>query len=121
MFWKSKVEPKPVFTPNFEKDFALLFFLIKVESENADWELDMMNNNSMNISENYISDLITKSTESIINKLSDSYIDIILKYMDKDGIVLTISEIISKNLISKGIKINKINFGTEVEISDVEE
>jgi sulfatase maturation enzyme AslB (radical SAM superfamily) len=28
---------------------------------------------------------------------------------------------ITKNLIAKGIKINKINIGTEVEISDVEE
>lgn len=121
MFWKRKVVPKPAFTPNFEKDFALLFFLIKLESENADWELDMMNSNSMNISEVYISDLISKSAKSIISKLSDEYIDLILRYMDKDGLVLTISEVISKNLITKGIKINKSIIGTEVTIDEVEE
>jgi hypothetical protein len=121
MFWKKKDIEKPIFIPNFEKDFQLLFFLVNLEAENANWEMDMMNTNNMNISEIYISELITKSAKSVINKLSDEYIDIVLKYLDKDGLVMTISELISKDLISKGIKINKSKIGTDVTIDDVEE
>jgi hypothetical protein len=90
---------------DFEKDTKFLFAIIATQIENERFKLQIHKKNVL--TDNDVIEISKTITQEVMETMSDSYQQLLYRYVDEEKLIDFVSTIVVKNTVQMGLSINK--------------